>query len=269
MMATRPLLRTFGFTLVEIAVVLAIITVLLVIVAQPLASQLEQRRTEETMRQLELIKEAVYGFALSNGRLPCPATAASGGSEKFGVGGNSSNGICEAYAGLVPALTLGINPVDENGFAVDAWGVTANRVRYAVSNRDIASGTPAACTATVSKVMTANNGIRNASMPCLSDAGVNLITVCSVTPTGIAGAATGCTTPLSTKAPFVVFSLGKNAPTGGIDTDEAHNVDVTDAYFVSHTRTSAGTAAGEFDDIVTWGSLNTLFSRMVQAGKLP
>ena len=28
-------------------------------------------------------------------------------------------------------------------------------------------------------------------------------------------------------------------------------------------------AAGKFDDIVTWASLNTLFARMVQAGKLP
>ncbi len=50
--------------------------------------------------------------------------------------------------------------------------------------------------------------------------------------------------------------------------DEAHNVDA-DAYFVSHTPTQAASASGEFDDIVTWGSLNTLFARMVQAGKLP
>ena len=62
-----------GFSLVEIAVVLVIISVLLTIAVVPIAAQIEQRRTEETLRQLETIKEALLGFAIANGRLPCPA----------------------------------------------------------------------------------------------------------------------------------------------------------------------------------------------------
>jgi hypothetical protein len=42
-----------------------------------------------------------------------------------------------------------------------------------------------------------------------------------------------------------------------------------DNYFVSRTPSVSTATGGEFDDIVTWGSLNTLFARMVQAGKLP
>ncbi|MGH8690910.1 MAG: type II secretion system protein, partial [Burkholderiales bacterium] len=39
--------------------------------------------------------------------------------------------------------------------------------------------------------------------------------------------------------------------------------------FVSRVQSPAGAPAGEFDDIVIWLSKNTLFNRMVAAGKLP
>jgi hypothetical protein len=152
---------------------------------------------------------------------------------------------------------------------MDAWGLPQNRIRYAVANITIVAGTPVACTVGAANVFTSSaTGIKVATMGCLADNAISLLTVCGVTPTGAAGAATGCTAPLSTKAPFVLISLGKNAPVGGTATDEVHNVDA-DAYFVSHVPTVAGSVPGEFDDVVAWGSLNTLFARMVQAGKLP
>jgi hypothetical protein len=112
--------------------------------------------------------------------------------------------------------------------------------------------------------------MKTVTMGCLSDpaAAVNLLTVVTTT---ISNAAAGCSpSNLTTKAPFVVFSIGKNASTtGGSGADEAQNVTTSATTFVSHTPTPSGNCAGEFDDIVTWGSLNTLFARMVQAGKLP
>ncbi len=77
----------------------------------------------------------------------------------------------------------------------------------------------------------------------------------------------------------VVISLGKNglgainaltgvanpAPTNA---DENENLNGP-ATFASRTMTAADSAAGEFDDIVVWLSKNTLFNRMVAAGKLP
>ena len=261
-----------GFSLVEIAVVLVILSVLIAIVAMPLAAQIEQQRTTETNKQLETIKEALIGFAIASGRLPCPATTASNGAEAFvPVTGTAANGNCQQFVGFVPAATLGLSPVDSNGFALDAWGLQQNRIRYGVSSRTVTAGTPAACTTTVSNpILTSTNGMRNATMSCLADPALAaLLTICSTTPTGAAGAATACSAALTNKAPFVLLSLGKNALSGGTGTDEAHNVDPTDFYFVSHTPTQAGSASGEFDDIVTWGSLNTLFARMVQAGKLP
>ena len=75
-----------GFSLIEIAVVLVIISILLAIVAVPLSTQIDQRRRADTMRQLDLAKDAITGFAISNGRLPCPAlkvTGCTNGSECF------------------------------------------------------------------------------------------------------------------------------------------------------------------------------------------
>lgn len=267
-----------GFSLVEIAVVLVIISVLIAIVAVPLATQIEQRRTEATLKQLEVIKEALIGFATAKGRLPCPATLNSAGLESFCTSATGAcvwttteqaHGRCESNTAFVPAVALGVSPVDPSGFALDAWELPQNRIRYAVANTTIIANTPPTCTIGASNVFTSSaTGMRTATMTCLADNAVTLLTVCGVKPTGAPGAASGCTATLATKAPFVLISLGKNAPTGGTGVDEAHNVD-TDAYFVSHTPTPAGSASGEFDDIVTWGSLNTLFARMVQAGKLP
>lgn len=259
-----------GFSLIEVAIVLVIISVLVAIVAVPLATQLEQQRITETNKQLETIKEAIIGFALANGRFPCAARLADNGLESLKISGPSV-GDCNAYVGFVPAVTLGLSPIDSNGFAVDGWGLSQNRIRYAVANLSIAANTPLACTNSVAKVLTKTDGMRSAAMNCLADpnTAVNMLTVCAVTPTGAAGSATGCTAPLTTKAPFVVFSLGKNAATGGLPlTDEAHNID-SDSYFVSHTPTALGSPSGEFDDLVTWPSINTIFARMVQVGRLP
>jgi prepilin-type N-terminal cleavage/methylation domain-containing protein len=257
-----------GFSLVEIAVVLVIIAILATAIGVPLASQLDQQKTKDTEKQLELIKEAIYGFAMANGRLPCPASATSNGAEAFASGG-PADGDCSPTSGWVPAATLGLSPVDSSGYFVDAWGLTANRVRYAVSKVKYETGAPTGCPATLTYPLTKTDGIKGATMGCLAStsATVNLLSVRSTT---VSDTANGCTpADLSVKAPFVVFSLGKNASTGGTGADEAQNVATNATTFVSHTPTPSGNCAGEFDDLVTWGSLNTLFSRMVQAGRLP
>ena len=142
--AIRPPSKTSGFSLIEIAVVLLIISILITIVAIPLTTQLDMQKTADTNKQLEQIKEAVYGFAMANGRLPCPATATSAGVERYctnasgGCGAETTvlpHGRCVVTVGWVPARTLGLAPVDANGFSVDAWadGSDLHRHRYAVS----------------------------------------------------------------------------------------------------------------------------------------
>ena len=262
-----------GFSLIEIAVVLLIISVLVTIVAVPVATQLEQRRGDDTRKQIELAKEALIGFAMANGRLPCPASATSNGVSSFctlvtGACTTTTtpptHGRCSDSNGLLPAVTLGVAPVDAQGYAIDAWqdGSTLHRIRYAVSNFYFTGGP------TPIYPVTSANGIRTATMDTVAlPASVHLY-VCGPGLTA-ASSTTDCSvgvTKLTDRAVAVVYSVGKNAATAfaSLSFDEQNNQgNSADIVFTS------GDPNTSFDDIVSWISINTLFARMVQAGKLP
>jgi prepilin-type N-terminal cleavage/methylation domain-containing protein len=262
----RRSLAALGFTLIEIAVVLVIVAVLFSAVAIPLATQIQIRRTEETNKVLELSKEALLGFVISNGRLPCPAILVSNGLESFCTAASGTcagsetttvqaHGNCSNfYNGYLPAATLGLAPLDLQGMLRDAWATDQNRIRYAVFDANIV----------MNHTFTATNGMQTATIPSLS--GQNYLYICG----GGSVTATCNTAPELTKqAPVVLFSLGQNAPTGGVaGSDESKNLD-NDKVFVYHVPASAGATGGEFDDIVTWISINTILSKMVAAGRLP
>ena len=270
-----------GFSLIEIAIVMVIMSVFLAIVAVPIATQVTQKRVVETQRLLELAQQALIGFASANGRLPCPATDGSTigatnslGIEQFAAGGSAATGKCEFWAGYLPAVTLGLSPIDGEGFMVDAWGVKTNRIRYAVWGSDVVS---------VNAVLypfTKTGGIKAATTPSLADTLIaTYLLVCKSAPTGAVPSATTATAinncgagvvGLSTKAPAIVYSLSANAPNGGTGTDEAFNAKTTANQtfaFVSHDYTSGPT--NEFDDLVSWLSLNILLNSMQTAGRLP
>ena len=264
--------RNAGFTILELALTLAILGMLAGAVLVPFVAQLRQRNISDTEKLLEDVKEALLGYAMATGRVPCPATATSNGLESFATGGGSMvNGNCAAagataHVGFLPAVTLGISSVDKEGFAVDAWGTTQNRIRYAVANVNI-NGLANTSTFTRTggmKAATASGMATNTSLlyVCASgDGGANMT------------AATNCGTAirLADNAPVVIWSVGPNAATGGTGADEAQNPNPSggsaDRIFVS--RTTNQTAGNEFDDLVTWLSVGNLVSRMVMGGQLP
>ena len=238
-----------GFSLVEMAIVLLIVAMLLGGLLPTLSGQIEQRRVSETSKQLDEIKEALIGYAIVNGRLPCPASASSNGTESPATGGNCTN----FYNGYLPAATLGLAGTDSSGFAVDSWG---NRIRYAVT---LWSSTSPA----VNNVFTTANGL---SLVGISNISQDLLLVCP-TATGISNTSCASTTSLTPQGvPAVIYSTGKNNGTG---IDEVANTDGTNKTFVSHTPAPSSAANGSFDDLVVWLSPNTLLNRMVAAGKLP
>ncbi len=233
-----------GFSLAEMAIVLAIISLLLGGLLPTLSAQIELQRTGETRKQLDEIKEALLGFAIINGRLPCPASSTSNGAESPVTG----TGLCDHnYDGFVPAATLGLSGANGSGFAVDSWG---NRIRYAV-------------TAWSGNTFTVPNGMSTKGISGLSPT----ILVCS-TATGITGSSCASGTALTSSpgVPAVIFSTGRNGASGGMGADEAANLD-NDQTFVSHAISAA--SGNEYDDIMIWVSPNILLNRMVAAGKLP
>ena len=257
-----------AFTLVEVAIVLIIVGLAVGGILSSLSAQVEQQKLNETRNTVNNVKEALLGYAMSNGRFPCPAaTPASGVTavEKFASGGNATNGKCSVfYNGYVPAVTLGLSPTDTSGYVLDGWN---NPVRFAIVDlSDDANAT---------YIFTKSSGMKNANATtCSPSCGMQWITaqtllsVCA-TGTGIAaGLCAGATDTVNNNSVIVVYSTGKNTSTGGTGTDEAANLN-SDKACVSHPPYAAGAANGEFDDIVEWISPNSIFSRLVQANQLP
>jgi len=246
-MYPSPLARDNGFTLVELAIVLVIVTLLSGGLMMSLSAQQEAVASAETQRRLYDARDALLGFAAANGRLPCPAAPNATGSEAPTIGGNCTNN----WDGFLPAITLGLSPTDANGYAIDGWG---NPIRYAV-------------TSDKSNQVTTSNQIKaawNAGTGLAAD-----LYVCN-TATGIswngtiASCAAGMT--LASNAVAVIYSRGKNGASAPTSQDEKANGNA-DPLFVSHTPTPAG--ANEFDDMVIWLSPNILYNRMIVAGRLP
>ena len=238
--------RVAGFTLVEIAIAIFIITILLGSILVPLTTQVEQRQVSETRKMLEDIKEALIGHAIAKGYLPCPdkATAAGVGTANDGIEDVDAAGVCVATSeGNVPWATLGVG-------ASDVWG---NRFRYQVTAA-FAQRPPGIfnlSTAATINVCTASGCPANTRLTAASpDGAVAVIISLGKNGLGAINASTGFANPAPTSA------------------DENENVSGP-SFFVSRTITPAGSLAGEFDDIVTWLSRPTLFNRMVAAGKLP
>ena len=104
-----------GFTLIELAVAIVIIALLLGSILVPLTTQVEQRKISDTRKALEEIREALIGFAIINGRLPCPDTDTNPAAGGYGLeeASCSTNPAAEGY---LPWKTLGVAPMD-------AWGI--------------------------------------------------------------------------------------------------------------------------------------------------
>lgn len=240
-----------GFTLVEMAVVLAIVALLLGGLVPTLSAQMESQHIKETRKQLDEIREALEGYAIINDRLPCPASSSTSGQEDPVV----VTGTCthpHDNNSYVPAVTLGLSGTDSSGYIKDPWG---NPIRYAVTEAN-------------SNAFTTANGMSTAGISSLSP---NLI-VCSAASSDGSSCSVSNSTLTSTAA-SVIYSTGKNGASGGTGTDETENPNTnsadTDRVFVYHTPTASTSTNGEFDDHMIWISPNVLVSRMVAAGKLP
>lgn len=255
------------------AIVLAIVALLLGGLLPMLSGQMEIQRIRDTRKQLDEIKDALLGYAAANGRIPCPASSTSNGQESFCTNASGAcgaavltpipaHGRCtNSYNGFLPAATLGLTPVDSQGYMLDGWN---NRVRYAVTAVNVASV----------YTFTAPGAMRTAGIASLNSD----LYVCASSPNPAtpsqSTANCGAATILTSTAPAVIYSTGTNGSYGGSGADEFANANpyanptaspnsYEDKVFVSRDPTPT------FDDIVVWLSPNILINRMVAANQLP
>ena len=259
-----------AFTLVEMAVVLAIVGFLMLMGMYTLTAQTEQRAREETQRRLEQAREALLGYAVANGRLPCPAAGGATGVESLAAG------VCtNPVDGFLPAITLGFQPVDSSGYALDGWN---NRIRYAVAAQTVIN---CAVMPPQPQHFTNKSSLKQNGMSCQPSTADLIVCKSSQVGPPAAGNCQGAGNSVTNQGVLVavVLSTGKNyaqAPTAAAAsaagrTDEAANLD-TDTVFISHTPTPEGTTAadgGEFDDMMVWISIGQFYGRLATAGVLP
>ncbi len=274
--------KQYGFTLAEVAVVVLIVGLLLGGLLGTYSTQIDLSRTAETKKTLETARDALIGFAVANGRLPCPATATSNGAEAV-AGGSPTGGTCTVSTGsppnllpgvgFFPAATLALTPTDSQGYLIDSWG---SRIRYSVTTNIYpgCAGPPATAAGTTPEFTTLGALRTGLTDGCTNTPGPDL-RVCTTAPTPLSGVGTpsatcsGTGTTLTTSAVAVIFSVGKNGVPGGTGgaagSDESFNLD-TDRVFISHEPAPAGATGGEFDDIVIWLSPSILYNRILSGG---
>jgi type II secretory pathway pseudopilin PulG len=243
-------------------IVLLIVSILLAGVLMPLSMQMEVRKYADTKKTMGQINEALIGFVLAKGRLPCPADPilADGvlhaGEERTACTAAGTN------VGVIPWVTLSVPETDE-------WG---GRFTYRVTALFAdATNTTAGCSLPATRINAVFALCDSGDMRVQSRTTTNTYAMTNL------------------ELPGVFISHGKNGygayrPQGGLPpvmpaatTDELTNA-TPGTVFVSREKTdassgcsdSAGTAfMCEFDDLVAWIPLTTLMNRMVVSGKLP
>lgn len=277
-----------GFTLIELAIVLVLLTVLAGGLLMPLSAQVQARRIAETRTEMAATRDALLGFAMSNAcsincttstnfpnttscnaaretycitsmatmfpsirrhYLPCPDINGDGQEDRNANSGGCINPAGSARGGL-PWLTLGLK-----GF--DAWG---NRFTYAVTS-----------------AFAAHSGFF--STPAGTPAEINIF------------ANRTCTSPhVAENIPFVVVSHGPNgfgatninggtplAP-ASMSEEERQNLAISPATLMcpsipNHDFTDRSfiqqNPGDTFDDILMWVSPGEIFNRVCPAGGCP
>lgn len=265
--AGRNRRRAQGFTLLEITVVLFILGLMIAGLFGPLETQLEARDRRQTEESLQQIVEALYGYALTNRRLPCPDSDGDGRSNPLFDESIPATADCDQRVGQLPWSELAVAQSD-------SWG---NRFTYAVT--DPAFTRPD------------TDGLCNGGSDHFDLCSTGTLVVRS---RGDDPATTGTRESKSelatyaTNLPAVVVSHGRNGSgaqtMGGVDlpdpagADELENAD-GDAIFMArgYSRGAAGcsddenesSALCEYDDLVVWLAPSILNGRMVSAGRLP
>lgn len=262
--------RRSGFTLIELAMVIFIVGSLLGAAITPLRVQLESRARKQTSERLALAVSALYGFALTHRRLPCPDRLPRGDGREDRLGDDA----CEFSEGGLPYIDLGVR-------SDDAWG---RRLRYRVSAAT-AAGTAQANFAAVDDGICAHG---DSDFDLCERGTIEVLSRGDDPQTGVIEGKFSY--EIADQLPAIVISHGANGY-GGVAAngrqlpmppashlDEWENIDgdnrlvlrtYADAQTPCADDANEATALCQFDDLAMWLSPTILNHYMVTSGQLP
>ena len=230
--------RESGFTLIELAIAIVVISLLLGGLLGPLSVRVEQEERAKTRELLDEVKEALLGYAAINGYLPCPTTETDPANAKYGEAADTCPPGTATLEGYLPWKTLGVSPTDAWGrprvTPTDDW---RGYWRYRIDGNFADMGTA-----------------------------ISLTTNFSADALRVVDAASGNPLTTTTERPVaIVFSTGAADKDTDSSDDDGENAD----YEISNGTYAAGEYSTTFDDITTWLSRPLLYNRMLMAEKLP
>jgi prepilin-type N-terminal cleavage/methylation domain-containing protein len=288
-----------GFTLIELAIALAIIGLLLGGLSVPLSKRLAEQQYAETQASIDKAMEALVGFAMLNQRLPCPdisttATDNRDGLENTadaagtcitgadtGAGGfdyTLSSDAAGASWGDLPWKTLGLSPPSN----ADAWN---NRLRYAVvSNFAMPASNYAALLPSLrGNIGTASNTLeiycgtaaRTPAPGCIASSAYLMSNDVAfvVYSAGANGWGASSISSLSVKTPFTVAQL-TFAPDEAVNAPEKKTGSGATAVtsrkqFLTRERTESVSVSGAYDDLLSYMPRAKLAAKLTTAGLYP
>ena len=253
MIRTSSAIGQRGFSLLELTLALFIIALALGGMLNPLGSLLEGRQRAEAKTHLERIKEALVGFAMINGYLPCPTTTVDPDNAGYGLEDATCNAdpVAEGY---IPWRTLGVPETDPWGAPRTTSAAPFNGYwRYRVDRNFSNSG----ALFTLATALTENLTIR--------DGQGNLLTAPTETPVAIIYS-TGAN--LSQDGENATFESAVCGNASGYDPGSGTACPDGEPLYQAGNPVGPGSASA-FDDITVWVARPLLFNRMVIAGRLP
>lgn len=276
-----------GFTLIELAIVLVIVTLLIGGLAMPLSAQIQARRIAETRADMNAIRDALIGYAMSHTTSTCTCAYTVSGLDPSAS--TCSSSLCPASPGLVTttgtaSLTLQPRhylPCPDDGSA--SPGMEATR-SPATGRCPATRGTLPWLTLGVKGQDAWGNRYTYAVTQAYSNDQQGFVSTPAATPGDLnIFPDASCVSPsIAASVPVVVVSHGPNSRgaqnmSGGtplaataLPADERHNLIAPSAIAPCNLSSFVSRTPNEnFDDLVIWLSANELFNRVCQTGGCP
>jgi len=263
-----------GFNLIEMAIVLIILSLLLTSLLPALSIQREASYRQKTKEKLEEIKEALLGFVITDGRLPCPATNSSDGREaksltppayKIEYSEHEERRLCDTNHGFVPAVTLGLTGYfNVDNLLIDAWG---NPYRYSLSGVGQVADEPSYCLP--KQYYPVSSSIEIRYPPILSQKNeMKLFRIeCFEAKLKIYDHIDKETKDLITdKLPVIIYSLGSEISEDASPEEEENMETTLGSHAVSNDNIFILSDKEGFNHIFTWISPHILYNRIIASG---